>query len=100
MRELDDAKAADRLEKRSLEETHRALFTQLVQRAVSDTLVRMTRDEDDESSGQFHPFERSQAPSKIRTVKWMWRDMEQESTENRHGDVEKSPAGNMKNVKT
>ena len=60
----------------------------------------MTCDEDDESSGQFRPIQRSQASSKFRSVKRMWRDMEQDSTENRHEGVEKSLAGNMNNVKT
>ena len=86
-------------QKRSLEEASRALSPQLVQRAVSDTLVRMTCDEDAESGGQFHPVQRAHASSKIRSVKLVWRDMEQESTEHRHEGVEKSLADNMNGVK-
>ena len=59
----------------------------------------MTCDEDAGSGGQFHPVQRALASSKIRTDKLVWRDIEQESTENRHEGVEKSLAGNMNNGK-
>ena len=49
MRELNDAKQPIVWQKHSLEEARRALFLQLVQRAVSDTLVRMTCDDDVET---------------------------------------------------
>ena len=49
--------------------------------------------------GQFHPAQRAQVPSKIRTVKLVWRDVDKESTENRHEGVDKSLADNMNNVK-
>ena len=48
---------------RPLEEARRTIFPQLVQRSVSGTTVRMTRDEDADRRGWFHPAKHAPASS-------------------------------------